>query len=482
LFRNPIYLDPTQFPELSACRTAQQLLASGAFRVELEALRSASRIDHERVAGLLESLFEALHGCFIGMHRDRPTARGRAYARFREREGEQLDRFATFSALEEELARRGYRRDWRAWPAAYRNPDSGALREFRKLHAERVDYHAFLQFELEQQLARAARAGKTAGLELGLYQDLPLGSVASGFDSWAFPELVASGAQLGAPPDRYSASGQDWGLPPLLPRGLAANGYRFWSRVLRTSLSHAGALRLDHAMGLLRQFWIPTGASAEVGAYVRFPFPELAAVLALESHRAHALIVGEDLGSVPRGFQALLARHGILSSRVLFFERRGGGFKPARSYSPRALVTVGTHDTPTLAGFWAERDIEIRRQLGLLDEASLGRAREIRAEERAALLRRLRADGSLRAAAPEPSGAELCAAVHRFVCATPAPLVGLSLDDLAGETEPVNVPGVSSEHYPSWTRRMQTPVNDLSRTPRVRSGLGGARTRAGRRR
>jgi 4-alpha-glucanotransferase len=356
--------------------------------------------------------------------------------------------------------------------------------EFRRRHAAAVDYHAFLQFELEQQLDAAARAARAAGMEIGLYQDLPLGSIASGFDAWAFPELLVRGASLGAPPDPYAAQGQNWALPPLHPLRIGQDGYRLWRLLLRSALSHAGAVRIDHAMGLLRQFWIPAGRSGREGAYVRFPFDDLLGVLALESSRAGALVIGEDLGTVPAGFDQALARYGVLSLRVMFFEReRRGAFKPARRYSPRALVVATTHDSPTLEGYWRGRDLEIWRELGLIaSDAALRLARGVRARDRQALLDRLAAEGALPAARDPGSPAERCAAVHRFLCATPAPLVALSLDDLAGETEPVNVPGVSPDRYPSWTRRLRLPVERLLRDPDVARGLSGARARLRRRR
>jgi 4-alpha-glucanotransferase len=225
-------------------------------------------------------------------------------------------------------------------------------------------------------------------------------------------------------------------------------------------------------MGLARLYWIPAGRPAREGAYVRYPAEDLLGILALESRRAGALVVAEDLGTVPRAFAARLARRAILSSRVLYFERRGGAFRPARSYSRRAIVTANTHDLVPLAGFASGRDLELRRRAGAIaSDAALAAARRERAATARALARRLAAEGCLAPGADLPSGPALCAAIVSFLCRTPAPLVGITLDDLAGETDPVNLPGVGPDRHPSWTRRMTLPVERLGSDAGVRAEL-----------
>jgi 4-alpha-glucanotransferase len=236
-----------------------------------------------------------------------------------------------------------------------------------------------------------------------------------------------------------------------------------------------GALRIDHVMGVLRQYWVPAGRLPTEGAYVRYPAEDLFGILALESRRHGALIVGEDLGTVPRVVPGLLKRWGILSSRVLYFEKdRRGNYRPSRRYSRRALVTANTHDHPPLAGFWSERDLELRRRAGSIGgDAEASAAKEERERERRALARRLRREGCLRdpeLASPYP---DLAAGVHSMLSRTPAPLVGVWLDDLAGENDPVNLPGIGLEQYPSWSRRLTADLEDLRRDPRVRAALGG---------
>ena len=476
LFREPLYLELEAIPELASCAPARRILRSEAWRREVGSLRAAERIDYVRAAALRRPVLEALHATFRAGARAGGSPRARAFEAFRAREGEALEAFATFRALEKARDRA---RDWRAWPARLRDPGSDAVREFRRAHPDEVDFHAWLQFELDVQLAAVARG---AGMAIGLYPDLALGSSRAGFDAWAFRSRFAAGVTVGAPPDDYAREGQDWSLPALLPARLAEDGFAWLARLLRASFAHAGALRVDHVLGFQRQWWIPAGRPASEGAYVRFPARELLGVLARESRRARALVIGEDLGTVPPGLAARLARRGILSSRVLLFERTArGGFRPARRISPRALVTANTHDLPSLAAFWSGRDLELRRRLGLIpDDAALARAREVREAERRALLCRLNAEGARLGASPDDPS--LCAAVYAFLCRTRAPLVGVALDDLAGETEPVNVPGVGPDRFPSWTRRMGCGLEALASDPAVARILAGLAPRARRER
>lgn len=476
LFRNPLYLDPEAVPELAESRRARALLAAPELAAELAALRAASLVPYDGVSALKEKVLHALHETFVERHRDRDDERGRAYARWRGEQGEALDDFATFCALE-----RAYGPGFRAWPAAFRDPRSAAVAAFRAAHAEEVDFHRWLQFELDRQLGQVVEAARTGGVGLGVYQDLAVGSSGDGSDRWSFPELFLDGASLGAPPDAYAAAGQNWGLPPLHPRRLRADGYHYWIALVRAGLRHAGALRIDHVMGLFRQYWVPAGRPARDGAYVRFPAEDLLGILALESERAGAVVIGEDLGTVPPQVPRLLARHGILSSAVLYFERtRDGGFKPSARWSPRALVTANTHDLPPVASFWTGRDLELRRAAGLLpDDRALRRARAERARDRRALLARLAAERVI-ARGARPDGAALRAAVHAFLCRTPAPLVGVWVDDLTGETAPANLPGAPPDRFPSWRRRYRLPLEALATDPDARTALAGAASRAGR--
>jgi 4-alpha-glucanotransferase len=475
LFRSEVYLEVAAVPELADHRRADRLLAGARFRRALAAARAGSRIDYARVWELKEPILRDLHRVFARLHRDRATPRGRAYRAFLAEQGRPLEEFATFRML---ASRHGG--DWRRWPRALRAPGAAAVARARRAHPEEVDFHRFLQFELDRQLGEAARA---ADLPIGLYQDLAIGSSPAGSDAWSFHTSFVRDVHLGAPPDPFQAEGQDWAVPPLDPLALARDGYRYWILLLRAAFRHAGALRIDHVMGLARQFWVPAGRSPREGAYVRFPFDDLAGILALESRRAGATVIGEDLGTVPAGFRADLARWGILSSRVLLFERdRRGRFHPPRRYPRGALVTANTHDLPPLRSFWEGRDIELRREAGAIADAALARERRERERARRALHRLLVDEGGLAREAGAKGDGRVRGAAHAVLSRTPAALVGVSLDDLSGEREPVNLPGIPATQFPSWTRRMSVPLERLASDPEARRALGGVGDRRLRRR
>ncbi len=514
LYRNPAYLDIEAIPELERCAEARSMF-SETMQAELTSIRRSDRVEYARRARLARPILAALHRCARSAGGSETS---QAYAAYREREGRSLDEFATFMALDEYfVGRSDASLTWQGWPEEYRTPDSHAVRDFAREHEPEIDFHRWLQFELDSQLAKAASAGASAGLSVGLYQDLAVASVPYGSDVWANAMLHANGVEFGAPPDDYSATGQNWGLTPLDPHRLRENGYRYWTALVRSALRHAGALRIDHILGLFRQFWIPAGMNGSHGAYVRFPTDDLLGILALESARQHAVIVGEDLGTVPPEVPGTLRQWGILGTRVMLFEREGdGAFRPASSYEPLSLATANTHDLPTLMGFLEGNDVALAARLGRLPDADAERAAfRARQNDRRLLATRLIADGALAAnpgektdiaddrttaeraaaatrvettdvfddrisadgAGPMPEAGELRDAVHRFLCSTPALLAGISLDDIAGETEPVNVPGVSADRFASWTRRMRTPLGELTARPGVLPP-GGCETRA----
>lgn len=480
LYRNPLYLDVEAVPELEHLPRLRRSLAMSAQRAKLDEVRAAPRVDYERIMELKEPVLRELHRCFVARHRRRDTERGRAYDRYVADQGEALSDFATFMALKDRLGWKEHL-GWKAWPARYRDARSAAVRQFRKEHRRLVDYHRYLQFEIDRQLGAVARAAKS--MPIGVYQDLAIGSAGHGSDSWAFADLFLQGVNVGAAPDNYAADGQNWGFPPICPRQLTADAYRYWILLVRSAMRHAGALRIDHVMGLFRQYWIPTDSKGTDGAYVRYPAEDLLGILALESRRAGALVIGEDLGTVPRGLPAILRRWGILSTRVLYFERSpSGGFQPSKRYERNALVSANTHDLVPLGGFWEGTDIAIRRALGLVRDPE--RVKELtrsRARERRSLVRLLRAEGVLNHG-QERDETELRRAVYEFLSRTPAALVGLSVDDLMGETSPVNLPGVDVAQFPSWTRKQRLPLEALSRDGEVGRVLAGVKRRRLRRR
>lgn len=317
----------------------------------------------------------------------------------------------------------------------------------------RIAYRAFLQWLADEQLATAAR-------HRNLYGDLALGCAFDGGELEGDPSAFASGVSIGAPPDPFSAAGQVWNLPPLSPIALDARGMEPMRRVIAANMRHAAALRIDHVLGFARQFWVPQGAEGRFGAYVRFPLDALIAVTALESQRNRCMVVGEDLGTVPDGLRDKLAAAQILSYRVLWFEREGLGFKPAEAYPARALACLASHDLPTFLGWRKGRDIEIAQAVGQLAPAQVPVRMAERTEEKRLLDQRVgyRGDDSTAASA----------ATHGFVAGTSAQVMLAQADDLAGETDPLNVPGTDRE-WPNWRRRVHVPVEKLTEAALARA-------------
>ena len=470
IFRNPIYLDVRQVPELADAPNVAEHLASPEFAEEVEALRESYAVRYEQVMGVKGLALDALHHVFTRGVRGSGSERDLAYEAFVARHDPALTRFATWMALAESP---GFGPNWHTWPSEFHDQHSEAVREFAAHRQHRIEFHRWVQFEIDRQLGAAAECARDAGMRIGLYPDVAIGTSPCGADTWVFPELFVRTASIGAPPDPYAPQGQNWGLPPISPRALRADRYQYFINLLRSGFRHAGALRIDHVLGFFRLFWIPEGRTGEEGAYLRYPTEDLLGIVALESVRHNAIVVGEDLGTVPDEVPPTLARWGVLSSKVLQFEReRGGEYKPAWSYPPLSLATADTHDMVSIAGFWSGHDIDIRRSVGLIEsDDDARRAHEDRSRDRDALLRCLAGEHVLPSPVAPRFASDLRGAVHAFLCRSPAQLVGIALDDLTGEIEPVNVPGVGQEQYPSWSRKMRETIETMMASDDVRAAL-----------
>lgn len=479
LYRNVLYIDVERVPELAHSEGARRLLDDPGRRRRRAELRASGRIDHEAVLDLALPVLEELHRCFAaGRAGGGRGSRAHAYEEYLKQEGPSLIDFCTWEVLSEHLGEPGRPNGvWTSWPEEYRDPRGARVEAFRREHAARIDFRCWLQFELDRQLGAVQGEARNAGLELGLYSDLAVGASSASAESWLASSLHAAGVSVGAPPDDYAPDGQNWGVPPLDPHGMRLDGYRFYGRLLRAAFRHAGALRIDHAMQLVRLFWIPEGRSGAEGAYVAYRAEELLGVLALESVRARSVVVAEDLGTVPPELPGLLADWGLLGSSVVYFQRDArGGFRPASEYPARSLATVGTHDLAPFHGFASGADL---RLLGsLLGNGGDAAARATRAADYRALLARLREDGLLAEDDDEPRA--VLRALHRFLASTPAVLVAAGFDDLAGEEEPVNLPGVPLEIHRSWSRRMRRSLDELMADDGVRDGLEAFATRRSR--
>jgi len=460
---NVLYLDVEAVDDFAHCKTARARVYSPAFQGMLARLRAFDHVDYSGVARLKFEILALLYDHFrtheLGAN---PGARGLAFRNFQRDRGPPLKLHGLFDALQEHVAAAtGAAGGWPSWPAEYRPPAATNDDELYRRHADRAEYFQYLQWQAELQLADASAHGRACGLGVGLYGDFAVGADAGGAETWSQAAVYAPDMHIGAPPDEFNLRGQDWGLPPMLPHRLRAAGYAPFVAALRAAMRHAGALRIDHVMALMRLFWVPEGAMPVDGAYVAYPFSELLGIVALESQRNRCLVIGEDLGTIAPGVRAALAAAGVLSYRPLYFERAGDGeFAAPSTYPAQALVTVGTHDLPTLAGFWSGRDIVARTRLRLFpDEQAHAAALAARSRDRSRLLDALeRAGVAAPADAPRRMTVDLMLAVHRFLACTPSMVMAVQLEDVFGQDTQVNLPSTTEDQYPNWRRKLAIPL------------------------
>ena len=469
-FPSPLYLRIEDIPEFA--------YLSGSDR---KAVRRLGKRLRRLTADLLDrdAVWEAKSDA-LDFVRHVPLTPGRQsrYDAFVEREGAGLIDFATWCALAEEFGPR-----WSQWPEDLRHPRSDAVFEWRTVLADRVERHLWIQWLLDEQMERTQTVSMDVGMRAGVIHDLAVGVGADGADAWALQDVLASGVSVGCPPDMYNQLGQDWAQPPWHPRALADAAYLPYRDMLRTLLRHSGGIRVDHILGLFRQWWIPEGASVSAGAYVAFDHEALVGILALEAHRAGALVIGEDLGTLEPWVQEFLRERGLLGTVILWFERtRGGILKEPERWRGDVLASVAVHDLPPTAGYLEGEHVRIRGELNLLtrsiEEEHLSDAIATREWLDFAVDR-----GWLDSAAAEISRENVDAqvtALHRIVAASPARLVGVSLPDLVGDRRAQNQPGTDQE-YPNWRVPLTdgdgeaVALEDLPRAPLLRSLISAVR-------
>jgi len=349
--------------------------------------------------------------------------------------------------------------DWRSWPAGLTDPGSAEVTELRRTLADRIEFHAWLQWLAAGQLAAAQQAARRAGMSIGVITDLAIGAHPGSADAWARQDVIVPGISVGAPPDEFNQRGQNWTLPPWHPGWLAAQGGRPLAELIAANTRTAGGLRVDHVMGLARLWWIPAGMSPDLGTYVRYDHELMGGVLAAEVARADALAIGEDLGTVEPWLRKFLAGRHVLGTSMLWFERRADG-TPRRPGGWRrgCLATVGTHDIPPAAAFLSGEQVTIRAKLGLLTQPEAEERAAAQAEMTGWLKMLAREDLLPRHSRPSPE--EFTTALYRYLTRTPAVLIGVSLAEAAGERRPQNMPGTVDE-YPNW----RIPLTDADGQP-----------------
>jgi 4-alpha-glucanotransferase len=433
-FVNPIYISVEDIPEMGALsRVERQLLERRAD--DARRLNEADTIDRDAV---WSAKVAALR---IVFKQPRSSRRERAFTAFCDREGQGLVDFATWCSLAQK-----HGLPWGRWPAELQNPSSPALEAVRGQSGDEVAFYRWLQWIVDEQLGAVQRQARESGMSLGVVHDLAVGVHPQGADAWGLADTLAVRVTVGAPPDQYNQLGQDWSQPPWRPDRLEDLGYAPYREMLRTAMRHAGGIRIDHVMGLFRLWWVPDGRPASEGTYVRYDHEALVGILALEAHRAGALVVGEDLGVVEPWVRDYLRGRGILGTSILWFERDpAGGPLPAEAYRELCLATVTTHDLPPTAGYLAGEHIDLRHDLGLLTRP-VEQERTVDEAARGQVLDMLVERGLLRPGAP---GSEIVEALHRFLSGTPAKLLGVAVADLAGDHRVMNQPG-TDEEYPNW--------------------------------
>ena len=420
-FRNPLYLRVEEAPGAGEANIDLSPLARAG-----RALNENRTIDRDAVFRLKQQALEKLWERFTS---------DAAFEHYRAAAGKSLEEFAAYCCLAE---RHGG--DWRRWPEEYRRPDDAVLRRAAELDPRRFAYHQWLQWRLDEQLARAAG-------QMPFVQDLPIGIDPGGADAWVWQDELAENCSVGAPPDMYNTLGQDWGLPPFIPHKLREAGYRPFIETIRATLRHAAGLRIDHVMGLFRLFWIPQGGGPQQGAFVRYRADELLAIVAVESQRAGAFVVGEDLGTVEPGVREKMAAHKMLSYRVLWMEEG-----PPEEYPEQAMVAVTTHDLPTVAGIQNGSDLEAQRSLGLNpNEAAMQRLRE-----------RL---GTMTGLTDDEPIEKWVAATYRHLARAPSLIYSATLEDAMGVNERPNMPNTTNEQWPDWSIGLPGGIEAVQQAP-----------------
>ncbi|GGQ20665.1 4-alpha-glucanotransferase [Streptomyces roseolilacinus] len=467
-FPDPVHLRIEDVPEFAyvsgASRAELDALAGRAGELREGVLRKGELIDRDAVWVLKRRALEIVGTVPLG------PGRQAAFDAFRAAQGQALEDHATWCALAER-----YGADRAQWPEGLHDPRSAATARARAALEDRVAFHRRAAWLTDEQLGAAARAAREAGMAVGVVHDLAVGVHPDGADAWAQAGAYARGMSVGAPPDAFNARGQDWGLPPWRPDALAASGYAPYRDLLRSLFRHAGALRIDHVMGLFRLWWVPAGLPPAQGTYVRYDADAMLAVLALEAHRAGAAVIGEDLGTVEPGVRDVLRRRGVFGTSVMWFERDWEGTRrplPPEAWRADCVATATTHDLPPTAARLSGEHVELRHRLGLL----LRPLEEERAEDAgdvAEWLAYLRELGVLQEGAARDEEAEI-RAVYRFLRRTRARMTGVWLPDAVGDRRPQNLPG-TWDQYPNWRLPVAgadgrpVTLEELAASPRLRA-------------
>lgn len=468
---NTLYIDVSAMPGFNQCKDTQAMVTTAEFSRRVAELRQIPFVDYKAVSELKMPVMRSLYNWYSKQKKAEPQ-----FEQFVRDGAESLQLCALYDALHQYL----YQQDsanwgWPVWPEDYRDPNSAKVQQFAKTHQHEIGFFCYLQFIAQQQLASAQQQAKAKGMVLGLYRDLAVGVSEASTEIWGNPQLYCRDASVGAPPDPLGPAGQNWGLPPMYPYQLYCQAYQPFIDLLRANMRDAGALRIDHVMALLRLWWVPKSAdNAGGGAYVYYPIEDLLGILALESQRNKAVVIGEDLGTVPDGIRELLQACGVYSYRVFFFETaEDGGFISPAHYPEQAMATLTTHDLPTLTGFWHCEDLRLGKDVGLYqDESQLQQLYQQRHQNKQRILDSLHGHHVLPddfSRSSEHLGMEqtLNFAMQRHLAAGSSQLLCLQLEDALQMSQPVNIPGTSNE-YPNWRRKLSENIEQWREDPAIK--------------
>lgn len=461
---NVWYLSPQWMAERQLASDILDSFNSPDFQAELQQWRDTRIVDYQAVLPLKMTAFKQLFEHFKTHHLAPNTNLAQAFHHFVNESGKSLKNLALYEALQAHFQEQDNNIwGWQVWPKGYETPEAEAVITFAKTHADKVDFYLYLQWHMESHLLELSEKTKHKGLQIGLYLDLAVGVDRAGAQTWSNQSLYADGARVGCPPDALNQLGQDWGLPPVKPHALRNEGYQLFIDTLKRNMRYAGALRLDHVMGLYRLFWIPPEQDARSGAYIYYPYLDLIKLIALESHRNQCIVIGEDLGTVAPQMQQAMADWKLLSYKVLFFEKNAPSqFKTPEEYPETALVTLGTHDLPTIKGFWDEHDIQLRVDLNLYPNEDSKKAQQAeRLVDKKAFIEMLKSYDLIDPKTPDnaPLTQEIIIGLEQLCAKTPCYLQLVQIEDILEQPEQMNVPGTTNEH-PNWRQKIHLPLQD----------------------
>lgn len=465
LFANPLYADPaTVFGEhrVAAARSEQPAA-------------QAPLIDWPQAAKAKYALLRRLYDDFASndlAQPDSPLARD--FHDFAREGGARLREHSLFEGLHRHWYGEHKRWNWSEWPSGWRALDDEAVTRFAAENEREVAFHTFLQWLADRSFQQAQQAAREAGMRVGLISDLAVGMSPGGSHAWSRQKDLLLGLSIGAPPDLFNPRGQGWGLTAFSPQALIATGFEPFIATLRAALRNAGGVRIDHAMGLSRLWLVPQGASPAEGAYLAYPLDDMLRLIALESHRHRAIVIGEDLGTVEPAFRKRIEDAGIAGMDVLWFQRDGDDFMPPSAWRREAVAMTSTHDLPTVAGWWSGADITTRDTIGLADKKAETKQRK---RDRTRLWRAFGEAGVVAGDAPIPRKPDPAVdAAIAFTAQSPAAMALIPIEDVLGLEDQPNLPGTTDEH-PNWRRRLDGTASQVFDSPRVRARLKTLRDR-----